>query len=130
MLMRIRLVAFHGSPARFRATDRAKAKTDLLFFHVDLDDFEVVFETLFELGGAIAPIASLGDVAQPLDSLCDFDKCAELRRAQNLAVHHVAHSMRRKEAFPDIRLQLLDAQRKTAVLRLDTQNHSLHLLAL
>src|ERR1700683_130657 len=38
--------------------------------------------------------------------------------------------MRSEEALPDIGLHLLDAQRETAVLRLDAENNSLHLLAL
>src|ERR1700757_1276066 len=38
--------------------------------------------------------------------------------------------MLRQEPIPDIRLELLDAQRKTAILRLDAQNDRTNLLAL
>jgi hypothetical protein len=38
--------------------------------------------------------------------------------------------MLREERVPDIRLQLLDAQRQTAVLRLNAQNDRANLLAL
>ena len=108
----------------------AQAQAHLLLFHVDLDDLEVVLQALLELGVAIDVVAGLGDVAETLHALGDFDKCAELRGAQNLAVNHVAHAMRGEEALPDIGLQLLDAQREAAVLRLDAENDSLDLFAL
>ena len=55
---------------------------------------------------------------------------AELRRTQDLAAHHVAHAMIGEEALPPIGLQLLDAEREAAVLRLNAENDSLYLLTL
>ena len=69
-------------------------------------------------------------MAQTFHTLGDFDERTELRSAQNLAVHHVAHAMGSKEALPNIGLELLDAQREAPILRLDTENDSLHLFAL
>src|SRR5580698_6033925 len=127
--MRSLLVTLDRRPAGFLAAYAAQAQADLLFFHVDLDDFEVVLQTLFEFG-VIAAFTGFGHMAEALDAFRDFDECAELRGAQNLAVHHIAHAVRSEEALPDIGLHLLDAQRETAVLRLDAENDSLHLLAL
>ena len=125
--MRIRLVALHLDAAGLVA-NCAQAQAHLLLFDVDLDDLEVVFETRLKLRAAV--VAGLGDVAKSLHALRDLDKRAELRRPQHLAVDHVAHAMRGEEALPHVGLQLLDAQAETAILRLNAQNDSLHLLAL
>ena len=53
----------------------------------------------------VAVVAGFGDVAEAFNALGDFNKSAELRRAQHLAVDHVAHAMRGEEALPHIRLQ-------------------------
>ena len=45
-------------------------------------------------------------------------------------MHLVADAMRRKEALPDVGLQLLDAEAQTSILRLDAEHDSLHLLTL
>ena len=127
----VRFVVRPGGAAGVRLRDSgAQAEADLLFFHVDLDDLEVVLQALFELGVTVDGVAGLGDVAETLDAFGDFDECAELRGAQNLAVDHIANAMRSEEALPDIGLQLLDAQREAAVLRLDAENDSLDLFAL
>ncbi len=104
--MRTVLVVFDGRAAGFLATDRTQAEANLLLFHVDLDDLEVVLQALLERGsGHRRAIAGFGDVAEALNTLGNFDECAELRGAKNLAVHHVAHAMRGEEALPDIGLQ-------------------------
>src|SRR5271168_3713252 len=69
-------------------------------------------------------------MAKTLDSLGNFDEGSELRGPQNLAVNHIANAVLGKERLPDIRLQLLHAQGQAAIFRLNTQNHSLDLLAL
>src|SRR5581483_7463302 len=107
-----------------------QAQTHLLLFHVNLDDLEVVFLARFELGVGIARIASLGDMAQALDSFRDLDEGAELRGTQHLAMHHIAYTMRGEEALPHVGLELLDAQAQAAVLRLNAENNSLQLFAL
>src|SRR5258708_28923997 len=70
------------------------------------------------------------DVAKTFYALSDFNESTELSRAQHLTVNHVAHTMLSEEALPDIRLELLDAQAQAAVLRFDTENNGLDLLAL
>jgi len=72
----------------------------------------------------------LGDVAKTFHSLGNLNECAELRRAQHLAVDHIPDAMSGEEAFPDIGLQLLDAQREATILRLDAENDCLHLFTL
>ena len=69
-------------------------------------------------------------MAETFDALGNFDKRAELRSAQNLAVNDVADAVGGEEAFPDIGLQLLDAEREAAVLRLDAENDCLDFFAL
>ena len=123
------LVAFHLGPARFLA-NRADAQADLLLFLIHLHDAELVLLADLELHRGVGLIHCLGDVAQALDSLGDLDKSSELRRAQNLALDDIANAVLSEERIPDIRLQLLDAERQPAVLGLNTQNDSLHLLAL
>src|SRR5207302_509164 len=54
----------------------------------------------------------------------------KLRGTQDLALDDVANAMLGEERVPNIRLQLFDAQRQTAVLRLDAQNDRANLLAL
>src|ERR1700735_3723378 len=124
------LVVLDFSAAGFVATDCAKAETDLLLFHVDLDDLELVLHAGFELRRLAGLVACFGDVAKTLNPFSNLDEGAELRSAQNLAMHEVANTMSCKEALPHVRLQLLDAQREAAVLRLNAENNSLHLFAL
>src|SRR6202034_523152 len=97
---------------------------------VDLDDFEVVLQTLFKLGAALFTVAGLGDMAQTLHAFGDFDEGAELRGAEYLAVDYIADAVSGEEALPDIGLQLFDPQREAAVLRLDAENDSFDLFAL
>src|SRR5579862_2280695 len=110
--------------------DGAQAQAHLLLFHVDLDDLEVVLLALLELGRAAVFAHRLGDVAQTFHTLGDFHEGPELRGTQNLAVHYVAHAVGGEEALPHIGLELLDAQAQAAILRLDAENDSLHLLTL
>ena len=49
-------------------------------------------------------------MAEAFDAFGDLDEGAELRRAQHLALHHVADAMLIEEGLPDIRLELLDAE--------------------
>src|SRR5215469_3771199 len=123
------LVVLHNLPAGLVA-NRAQAEAHLLLFHVDLDDLEFVFVVLLELRRLAVVAHCFGDVAETLHTLGNLDERAELSRAQHLAVHHVAHAMGGEEALPDVGLELLDAQREAAVLRLDAENDSLHFFAL
>src|SRR5271156_5274656 len=85
---------------------------------------------LFQLQRSAVRIRSLRYVAQALDAFGNLHERAELRRPQNLAVDYIADAMLREEGIPDIRLELFDAQRQTAVLGLNAQNHGLDLFAL
>ena len=110
--------------------DRAQAEAHLLLFHIDLDDLEFELLTLIELSRGAVFTDCLRDMAQAFNALCDFYESAELRGAKHFAMDHVADAMRGEEALPDIRLKLLDAEAWAAVLRLDTENNGLDLLAL
>src|SRR5271157_2301140 len=127
-LVALLLVALHMSAAGLLARRGAQAQAHLLLLDVDLDDFEVVLQTGFQLGGCV--FTGFRDVAQTLHALRDLDKRAELRRPEHLAVNHVAHTMGGEEALPDVGLQLLDAQAQAAILRLNAENDSLYLFAL
>src|SRR5580658_2488909 len=118
------LVAFDFRPAGLFA-NRADAQADLLFFHVHLDDLEVVLLALLQRQRMTLRIHCFGNMAKTLDSLGNFDKGSELRGPQNLAVNHVANAVLGEESLPDIRLQLLHAQREAAILRLNAENNSL-----
>ena len=94
-----------STSARLASSPTARMlQSHLLLFHVDLDDLELVLLALFQLE-RLAVVAGLGDVAQTLHALRNLDKRAELRRTQNLAMHHVAHAMRGEEGLPHIGLQ-------------------------
>ena len=51
--------SFRGRDVRLRDLRSAQAEADLLFFDVDLDDLEVVLQTLLERGVAVDGIAGL-----------------------------------------------------------------------
>jgi hypothetical protein len=103
------LVALYCLAAGFVA-DGTQAQAYLLFFHVDLDDFELVLVALVHLGRRAAVIDSFRDVAEAFDSVRDFNECAKLRGAEHLAVDDIADAMGGEEALPDIGLKLLDAE--------------------
>ena len=128
--MALLLVALDLGAASLVVRSGAQAEAHLLLFHVDLDDLELVLQAGFQLGRSAALVSGLGDVAQSLHALRDLDKRAELRRPEHLAMNLVADAMRGEEALPDVGLQLLDAQREAAVLRLNAENDCLHLFAL
>src|ERR1700736_4676872 len=71
-----------------------------------------------------------GDVAETFDTFRDLNEGAELRSPQDLALDDVPDAVLREEGIPDIRLKLLDAERKPAILRLDAENDGLDLLTL
>ena len=64
-------------------------------------------------------------MAETLDTFRDLNEGAELRGAQNLALDDVADAVLGEEGIPDIGLELLDAKRQAAVLRLDAENDGL-----
>src|ERR1700722_1867861 len=124
-----RLVGFHiGATALF--TDGTQAEADLLLLRVHLDDLEVVFLPGFELHRLTQCIGCLGDVAEALDAFGDFNEGSELRGTQNLALQYVANRVLIEEGLPDIGLELLDAERQAAILRLHAEHYGPHLLTL
>src|SRR5208282_5729328 len=129
MLVRIRLVVLDLGAAGF-VSHSAQAESHLFLFHVDLDDLEFVLLALLELGRRAVFTHCFRDMAEAFNALRYFNESAELRGAEYLAVHVIADAMLGKKALPHIGLQLLDSERETAILRLDTENDSLHLFAL
>ena len=121
--MGILLVALDLSTACLVVRSGTQAEAHLLLFDVDFDDLEFVLLACFQLGAGF--VTGLGDVAETLNTFRDFDKGAELRRAKNLAVDLITHTMRGEEALPNVGLKLLDSQRKSAILRLDTETTAL-----
>src|SRR5437016_795066 len=69
-------------------------------------------------------------MTEALDSFGNLHKRAELRQAQDFAVHHVADAMRIEERLPGIGLKLFDAKREPPLLRLNSQDDRADLLAL
>src|ERR1700746_603336 len=122
-------VSFHVGAAGFFAY-RPQAQAYLLLFSVHLDDFEVQFLSGFQLDRMAFRIRRFRVVAESLDAFCDLNERTELRHAKNFAVHYIANAMRGEEGLPGIRLELLDAQRETALFGLNAQHNSLYLLAL
>src|SRR5581483_11150074 len=108
----------------------AEAEADLLLIRIHLDDLEVMLLAGFELHRNAVRIGSFGDVAQAFNTFRDFNKRTELRRPQNLAVNHISNAVLGEERLPYIGLELLDAQRQAAVLRLHAQHYSTNFLAL
>src|SRR6202044_1064387 len=123
------LVALDLSAAGFLAYG-ADAETDLLLFLVHLDDLELVLRVHIERHWLPVGTDCLGDVAEALDSFSDLNEGAELRGAKDLALDDVADAVLGEERLPDIRLELLDAERQAAVLRLNAEDDRTDLLAL
>ena len=105
-------------------------RADLLLFLVHLDDLELMLVAYLQLDRLMVLVDCLRDVAKTLDAFGDLDKGAELGGAQDLALDDIANAMLREEGIPDIRLKLLDAERKPAVLGLDAEHDRPDLLAL
>jgi hypothetical protein len=110
--------------------DCADAEAYLLLFLVHLDDLELVLVVDLELDRLAVIVDRFGDVAETFDTFRDFNEGSELRGAQNLALDDVADAVLGEEGIPDIRLQLLDAEREAAVFGLDAEDDGANLLTL
>ena len=105
-------------------------EADLLLFLVHLDDLELVLVADLQVDLLAGVVDRFGDVAEAFDAFGDLDEGAELRGAQDLALDDVADAVLGEERIPDIGLELLDAEREAAVLRLDAEDDCLDLLTL
>ena len=119
----LRFVLLNLGATGLLAVDSTETESHLLLFDVDLDDLELVLHAGFQAGVASFTLTSFGDMAESFDALGDFNERAKLGGAQNLAVDYVAYAVRSEEALPDIGLELLDAEREAAILRLDAENN-------
>ena len=72
----------------------------------------------------------LGDVAEAFDAFGDFDKGAELRGTQDLALDDVADAVLGEEGIPDVGLELLDAKGEPAVFGFDAEDDGADLFTL
>src|SRR5262245_46229418 len=75
-------------------------------------------------------IVKLGHVDQPFDSFVQLDERSEVGHAHDLALDRVAHVMTAEEVVPDIRRQLLQAERQPLVLGVDVEHHRIDDVAL
>src|SRR5690242_12596050 len=83
-----------------------------------------------QMQGVAAFVRRFGLMAETLDAFGDFDEGSECRYAQDFAVHDVTDVMALEEGLPDIRLELLHAERKTTLVGFDCQNNRLYPIAL
>src|SRR5713101_259715 len=116
---------------------RAVAQTDAPRLRADLDDLEVVLLTRLERSGAlqrpggrtetrmplVAALAllNLRVMAKRFDVFAQFDERAEGGDARDFALHNLADLVLLEPVAPDV-VDLLDAQRHAAVLRIDLQH--------
>src|SRR6266478_6324320 len=116
---------------------RAVTQADAPRFRADLDDLEVVFLAGLERPRAlqrtsrraesgmpfVAPLAlfDLRIVAKRFDVIAQFDERAKRGDARNLALHDLPDLVLLEPVAPDV-VDLLDAQRHPAVLRIDLQH--------
>src|SRR6266852_4632046 len=115
--------------ARCLLTDRLDAQADFFLFLIHLDYLEVELAAGFQVHRLSVRIDSFRVVTQAFDAFGNLNKCAEVRHAQDLAMHDVADTVLREERIPDVGLHLLHAERKAALVRFNGQNHSLDLVA-
>jgi hypothetical protein len=78
-------------------TDRPDAQADFFLFLINLDDLEVELASWFEMHRLSIGINGFRVVTQPFNALGNLNKCAEVRHAQNPAMHNVAYAVLRKE---------------------------------
>src|SRR5579863_8798732 len=122
------LVGFDFGARGFFA-DGADAQADFLFFRAHLDDLEVVLDAGFEMNGLAFGVHRFGLMTEALDAFGDFNECAERGHAQNFALDDVTDVMGGEEAFPDVGLKLLDAERETALIGLDGEDDGFDAIA-
>src|SRR5579864_2589013 len=113
--------------------ERSNAQANLLFGLVEPHDLEIHFFADSQrrlVMPAVGSSGNLGAVAQTFHAGGEFHENAEIGRAANSSTHHIAHLMRAEEGLPGVRLQLLHAEGKAAVGRIDVQNYGLNQLTL
>src|SRR6267143_1870396 len=124
---------------------RAVAQTDAPRLRADLDDLEIVFLARLERpralqrpggrtearGTFVTPLAlfDFRVMAKGFDVFAQFDERAERGDARNLALHDLPDLVLLEPVAPDV-VDLLDAQRDAAVLRVDLQHLGGDVLAL
>src|SRR5579864_7848224 len=122
------LVGFDFRAGRF-FTNCADAEADFLLLGIHLDDLEVVLQARLQVQRLSVFVSGFRLVAEALDALGDFDESTECRYAQDFAVHYVADVVRLEEGFPNVGLQLFNAERQAALVGLDGENYSLYEVA-
>src|SRR4051794_1264480 len=114
--------------------ERANRQPDLPLRRRQLDDLHRVALADDELD---LPFLALGHrivelrhVNQPLDAFVELDERAEVRHPHDLALDRVADMAVREEIVPDVRGELLQAERQALVLGVDVQHHRVDHVAL
>ena len=113
----------------FLTTDGARRKTYLPVLRIDPQNLEVhlLAHLDYVFGFVYALIRQFRDMAQALKVVIQFDECAEVGEAGDLAAHGVALLVRGDKALPSIRLKVFDGERKPTVLRVDARDDGLYL---
>ena len=97
--------------ARRFFADRFNTQSDFLLFLIHLDDFEVELSGGFQVHGLSVAVDRFRVMAEAFDTLGNLDKRAEIRHAQNFAMHDIADTMLLEERFPNVGLHLFHAER-------------------
>src|SRR5712692_2331300 len=124
---------------------RAVAQADAPRLRADFDDLEIVFLARLERARALQrpggrteagmpfvpalAFFNLRVVAKCFDVFAQFDERAERGDARNLALHNLPDLVLLEPVAPDV-VDLLDAQRHAAVLRVDLQHFGRDVFAL
>src|SRR5439155_7776797 len=69
------------------------------------------------------------NMAEPFDPFLELDESAKRGHAHDLAMYDIVHLRLGEKCLPDIRLQLLQSERKPPMLRIECQNNYLDGLA-
>src|SRR5437867_3320526 len=111
---------------------RLHGQPDLLLGDVHLDDlgrYDVIHSQLVRrLLDAL--LRDFGDVHQALDPLGDLDEGAEIREPDDTARDQITDGIGLEKLLPDVRLELLDAQRQALILGVDLPDNGLDLIPL
>src|SRR5579872_1800359 len=77
---------------------------------------------------ALSP-TQIAYVNQTIDAILDFDESTEISQVAHTAFHSGSNGILAVQCIPRIRCQLPHAQRNTPFLRIDVENHAIHLIA-
>src|ERR1051326_8030044 len=86
-----------------------------------------LFQHLGRMFHAFGP-RQVGNVNQPVDTLFDFDKCAEIRHITDTALHYRADAVALINGGPGIGFELFQPERDAALFGMNLEHHGLYLI--